>query len=75
MTDNDHVELLDALDIHPGPVILSSYACPLYDDRLTHWERRTAKGRAEGGRSRDEVLWLNQIAVETIPNRLFKGDD
>lgn len=71
MKDSDHIKLLDALDIHPGPVILSSYACPLYDNRLTHWVRRTIKGRAEGGRSREEVLWLNQTAAASIPSRLF----
>lgn len=64
MTDEDHMNLLDALDQHPGPVLLSGYACPIYDDRLQHWTRRTCKAQAEGGRQREEVLWINPKAAE-----------
>lgn len=65
MTDEDHIELLEALDKHPGPVLLSGYACQLYDDRLPHWTRRTTKAHAEGGRVREEVLWINPVAAKT----------
>lgn len=34
MTDQDHEELLETLDEHPGPVLLSGYAHPMYDKRL-----------------------------------------
>ena len=71
MTDSDHVELLEILDNHPGPVLLSGYACELYDSRLTHWTRKTAKAFAEGGREREEVLWINPAAVKTIGATLF----
>jgi len=37
MTVADHLPLLDALDAHPGPVVLSGYHCALYDDRLCRW--------------------------------------
>jgi DNA adenine methylase len=67
MTNADHVEMLDALDDHPGPVLLSGYACPLYDDRLRHWGRLTHDSVAETGR-REEVLWLNPVARQ---GRLF----
>lgn len=76
MTDQDHIELLEALDKHPGPVLLSGYACSLYDDRLPHWTRKTTRANAEGGRERQEVLWLNPVAAEnatTIP--LFGAGD
>ncbi|MCY7484305.1 DNA adenine methylase [Paenibacillus alvei] len=63
MKENDHAELLDALDSHPGPVLLSGYAHPLYDDRLRHWTRETKKAKAEGGASREEVLWINPTAA------------
>ncbi|MEW5954878.1 MAG: DNA adenine methylase [Bacillota bacterium] len=66
MTDTDHQELLELLNGHPGPVLLSGYACQLYDERLIHWERLTAKAYAEGGRERREVLWLNQVAAESV---------
>ncbi|UHA74421.1 DNA adenine methylase [Paenibacillus sp. 481] len=66
MTEDDHMELLDALDDHPGPVILSGYAHDLYDDRLSHWRRETKRAKAEGGASREEVLWINPIAAEQV---------
>jgi len=64
MTVKEHEELLEALNRHPGPVLLSGYACPLYDERLKHWTRKTAQAWAEGGRKREEVLWLNPVASE-----------
>jgi DNA adenine methylase len=66
MTDTDHEALLGALDVHPGPVVLSGYACTLYDDRLKHWTRKTKIVQAEKGNTRTEVLWLNPICVERL---------
>ena len=75
MTDEDHIQLLEALDNHTGPVIISGYACPLYDERLRHWDRRTHKALAEGGVAREEVLWLNPVAAKW-QNHLFSiGSD
>lgn len=62
MQEEDHIELLDVLDEHPGPVILSGYAHPLYDDRLSHWERETKIVTAEAAQYRTEVLWINPVA-------------
>lgn len=66
MTDADHLALLDTLDAHPGFVVLSGYTCPLYDERLTHWARRTRDVQAEKGQTRTEVLWLNRACVDQI---------
>lgn len=63
MTDADHVALLDALDAHPGPVVLSGYRCPLYDERLAGWQRLDMPTTAEGGRARVESVWLNARAA------------
>jgi DNA adenine methylase len=63
MTDDDHAELLDVLDAHPGPVLLSGYANSLYDERLKHWHREEKKVLAEAGLVRTEVLWINPIAA------------
>lgn len=53
MTDDDHIELIETLNNHPGPALVSSYACKLYDDnpRLKHWQRETKITTAEGGAS------------------------
>jgi DNA adenine methylase len=66
MTDADHSALLDALDAHPGPVVLSGYRCPLYDDRLGHWQAHERTTQAEKGNTRTEVLWLNQVCVDRL---------
>ena len=66
MTDADHTALLDALDAHPGPVVLSGYHCALYDDRLRHWHTREKQVQAEKGNTRTEVLWLNQVCIDRL---------
>lgn len=64
MTEDEHRDLLDVLDDHPGPVLLSGYAHPIYDERLKHWERDTKIVVADGGKTRTEVLWINPIAAK-----------
>lgn len=63
MKDADHAELLDALLAHPGPVLLSGYDHPMYNDRLKEWHREERKVQAEAGRTRTEVLWINPVAA------------
>ncbi len=72
MTNEDHIQLIEALDQHTGPALLSGYACDLYDSRLKHWERETCKALAEGGRSREEVLWINPVAAKQLEGSLFR---
>ena len=74
MTDDEHIVLLNALDVHRGPVILSGYAHPLYENRLQHWQRVTAGAVTEYGNTRTEVLWLNPIAVQDIQMPLFESE-
>lgn len=62
MTNTDHLELLAALEAHPGPVVLSGYHCPLYDERLAHWHTVAHQAQAEKANIRTEVLWLNDAA-------------
>lgn len=66
MTIQDHEELLEALDQHPGPVLLSGYDHSLYNTRLSHWRRETFQVRAEAGVSRTEVLWINPMAAAQV---------
>lgn len=75
MTDDEHIALLNALNVHRGPVVLSGYAHPLYDSRLEHWHRITAPAVAEHGRNRVEVLWLNPKAAQRRQLRLFESED
>lgn len=65
MTDEkQHVELLESLGKHTGPVVLSGYAHPLYDEALSTWQRVTMPALAEHGKVRTEVLWLNRLAQQ-----------
>jgi DNA adenine methylase len=61
MTDDDHRELAGVLHSLEGAVVLSGYACPLYDDLYGEWKqvRRTVSG---WNVERQETLWLNPQA-------------
>lgn len=74
LAEADHAVLLDALEAHPGPVMLSGYANDLYAARLGHWRRVETATRAEGNAPRVESLWLNAAAVERLGyGPLFDG--
>jgi len=64
LADADHRELADVLRGLHGAVVLSGYACDLYDQELfPDWERVECTTHADGARARTEVLWLNTRAV------------
>lgn len=55
----DHIELLEILMKHPGPVIISGYQSELYDDMLDGWHKESIDALAEHGKKRKEVVWMN----------------
>lgn len=59
LSDDDHVELLSALNEMSGKVILSGYPNCLYDQHLSVWSRIERPSLADGARPRTEVLWMN----------------
>lgn len=59
MTDGDHMELLEALKAHRGPVLLSGYDSPLYDRLLAGWHKETLHTTDQLSRPRKESLWMN----------------
>lgn len=76
-TDDKHIELLNALKRHRGPVLLSGYDSEIYKEHLpgwksrnfeiktgfTGWERKTAV----------EILWMNELGFEgTSQMNLFE---
>ncbi len=64
MTEADHRQLAEVLHSAAGMVVLSGYACPLYDAELyPDWQRVERQAHADGARDRTEVLWLNPAAV------------
>lgn len=68
MTNDEHLELLKILDQHPGPVIISSYSCDMYDNQLKNWTKKTKRVLAECGQVREEAIWINR----NIDQGLFK---
>lgn len=59
MTDADHLELLDALKAHRGPVLLSGYDSGLYQEALKGWHREVRTALAQDSTRREEILWMN----------------
>lgn len=71
MTDADHEELLDALLGLEGSVVLSGYAHPMYDRKLSGWRRIERAALADGARHRIEVLWIKAPKPQIIGGALF----
>ena len=42
-----------------GPVVVSGYRCPLYDELFADWQRVDIATHADGARGRTESLWLS----------------
>lgn len=61
MTEQDHMELLETLQKHKGPVILSGYPHEMYDHVLSGCHRITRKAYNQNADERTEVLWCNFV--------------
>jgi DNA adenine methylase len=60
MTDDDHRELAHLVRPLRGMVVISGYACDLYDQELyAGWERVTHHTHADSALDRTEVLWIS----------------
>jgi DNA adenine methylase len=67
MSDDDHRALAEANRKAQGMIIISGYACELYDRELySDWHRVERKTFADGARKRTEVLWLNEAAASRV---------
>ena len=59
MTEEDHIELIDALVKHTGPVILSGYDSELYNRLLAGWHKEEHACKNQLAQKTKEVLWMN----------------
>lgn len=58
MSLDEHLEMLDVLQSHPGPVVLSGYDNAIYDKHLRGWKKLEVKPpKVEKQADRMEVLW------------------
>lgn len=71
LADADHAKLLDCLLGLKGMVMLSGYACPLYDEALVGWRRLTREVTDHARQWREEVLWLSPSAVRAADTDLI----
>lgn len=63
MSDDNHRELGQVLHEVQGMVIVSGYACRLYDEEIyPDWRRVTHNALADGASKRTEVLWISPRA-------------
>ena len=68
MTDDDHRTLAAALHACAGMVVVSGYACELYDRELfADWTRIERSTHGDGARDRTEVLWIKPNTVLRQP--------
>lgn len=69
MTDDDHLALAEVLHGVQGMVVLSGYACDLYDVELyPDWTRYERPHLADGARPRTEVIWINRACAAALWN-------
>lgn len=59
MTDAEHVELLQILNLSKAKAMISGYDCELYNDLLRGWNKLQIPARAQNSLPRTETLWLN----------------
>ena len=59
MTEQDHLDLLEALKAHKGMVILSGYHSEMYDRELKGWAVVEQVSYNQNSDKRTEVLWCN----------------
>lgn len=67
LTEDDHRQLAGELHRLQGYVVLSGYACDLYDVELyPDWKRVTRPAMADGAEPRLEILWLNPACADAL---------
>lgn len=67
LTDDQHRDLASALRAAAGYVVVSGYACEIYDRELfADWHRVTRETTADGAIRRTEVLWLSPRTADAL---------
>lgn len=66
MSDGQHRELAQVLHGLQGFVVLSGYACELYEELFSDWHQLERDAVADSGGARTEVLWLNPACFAAL---------
>jgi len=61
LTEQSHIELLEVLLQHPGPVVISGYESELYKEMLEKkgWHKDCIQSNDQSNKPRKEVIWMN----------------
>lgn len=59
MEDADYEELLETARQSQAKMMISGYESDMYNDYLQGWHKKCFASCAEGGRARQEVVWMN----------------
>jgi DNA adenine methylase len=71
MSDEEHRELAALLHGAQGMVVVSGYACALYDELFGDWDRVERVAHADGAGERVESLWLSPATRAKLNPTLF----
>ncbi|WP_456267686.1 DNA adenine methylase [Kushneria sp. AK178] len=77
MTDDQHIEMIKAVQGLDGFVVLSGYATDLYADRLQGWQmlnRDVTAGGNRGTVKRTECLWLSPRVSDALSRAEQQAD-
>lgn len=55
----DHIQMLNLLKAHEGPVVISGYDNPLYNEYLKSWKTAVKETTANSAAVRTEKIWMN----------------
>lgn len=66
MSDEEHLALLERVLQAKAMVAISGYSNPIYDEKLSDWQRRTIETHADGALDRTEVLWINPACAAAL---------
>ena len=72
MDDKQHERLLDVLEAHAGPVILSGYDSKMYSERLRKWHREDRTSYSQVASKKKEVIWMNFDPEQNKQANLFE---
>jgi DNA adenine methylase len=71
MSDNDHREMAEVLRGLTGMIVISGYACDLYDIELyPDWQSVKKSTHADGASQRTETLWLSPSVSKILDEKL-----
>lgn len=74
MTDEQHAALLKTATALPCPVMVSSYANPMYAEALADWRKIEFQAMTRGG-VRTESLWMNYPRPARLHDHRFVGQE